>query len=378
MKSYERYFHFAFLLTLLLSFTSLSAKESRDALPSFLPVVGNSFIMVCDTITYLENGKSLQMVGTIESTQGDRLKIRDCASNRTKFLFKRLIISINRTPFTYDPISQEEMKNIKEDSAYVMIIQDNGNRYLGKVLESNSDEILIETREAGKLTLNKRTIKSIRIISDTQFDSGVWLTSHGINTRYFFGTNGYSLEKGTGYYQNTWVLFNQFSYGVSDNLSLGGGLIPLFLFNGTPTPFWGTIKYSLPLPSDNFHLATGALFGVVPVDGAAAFGLVFAQATLGSNVSNVNFGMGYGFGGDTFAERPAFSFSTLLKAGKKTAFVSENYLIHIDEEYVGILSLGLRFYLRSVSIDGALIFPASGDIGFAAIPWLGLSVPFGE
>ncbi len=254
MKSYERPYYLAFLLTILISFTSLHAKKSQDALPSFSPVGGDSYTMVCDTITYLENGTTYQITGTIESTQGNRLKIRDCATNRTKFLAKRLIISINRTPFIYDPISQEEMERLKQDSAYVMVIQDNGNRYLGEILDSNSEEILINTREAGKLTLNKRTIKSVRIISNTQYDSGVWLTSHGINTRYFFGTNGYSLEKGTGYYQNTWVLFNQFSYGVSDNLSLGGGLIPLFLFNGTPTPFWGTIKYSLPLPSDNLPL----------------------------------------------------------------------------------------------------------------------------
>ena len=88
--------------------------------------------------------------------------------------------------------------------------------------------------------------------------------------------------------------------------------------------------------------------------------------------------MGYGFGGGTFAENPAFSISLLQKMGRKAAFVSENYLLNTDGDYLGILSVGVRFYLRSVSIDGALIIPASGDTDFFALPWLGLTIPFGE
>ena len=337
-----------------------------------------SYSSVCDTILYLEKGDSLMVVGIVESTQGKNFRIKICPTNKIKYIPKQQVLSRNGEPYTYTPVDRDKIDRIQQEGAYVMVIQDNGNRYLGTIVETHPDTLTLQTKDLGKLTLQTRSIKTIRPVTSTQYNSGVWLTSHGVNTRYYFGTNGLSVEKGSGYYQNTWVLFNQVNYGLTDNLSIGGGMIPLFLFGGAPTPIWGTVKYSLPLPSENFHFATGMLFGTVPADGSTGFGLIFGQATLGSNVSNVNFGMGYGFGGGTFAERPAFSLSTLLKSGKKAAFISENYLINVDEEYVGILSFGWRFYLKSVSIDGALIFPASGDIGFFAFPWLGLTVPFGE
>ena len=367
---------FLFLL-LNLSLSSGMCQQTPPA-SSNSPEYIYSNSVICDTLTYADKGDTLVVVGIVESTLGKSFKIKICATQRIKYVLKRRVISLNGKAYDYAPANQEELENVQQEGSYVMVIQENGNRYLGTILQINRDTLVLETQELGTLTLNNRTIKTIKPISASQFKSGVWLTSHGVNTRYYFGTNGYSLEKGTGYYQNTWVLFNQFNYGLTDHLSVGGGLIPLFLFGGTPTPIWGTLKYSLPLPSENFHFATGMLFGTVPADGSTGFGLIFGQATLGSNVSNVNFGMGFGFGGGTFAERPAFSLSTLLKTGRKAALVSENYLINVDEEYVGILSFGWRFYLRSVSIDGALIFPASGDIGFFAFPWLGLTVPFGE
>ncbi|MEM6630222.1 MAG: hypothetical protein AAF694_11155 [Bacteroidota bacterium] len=368
-----------FTVFLVSTFSLIFSKEVSSPL-LYTPESSLSPLSICDTITYINEGDTLQLVGIVESTEGKSFKIRICSTQRLRFLPKRQILSQNGKPYTYVPVDEETMEGIQQEGAYVMVVQENGNRYLGTIVETRQDTLLLDTKDLGKLTLSNRSIKRISPISSTQYKSGVWLTSHGINTRYFFGTNGFSQEKGTGYYQNTWVLFNQFSYGVTNQLSVGAGLVPLFLFGGTPTPIWGTVKYSLPLPTEKFHFATGVLFGTVPgaLEVSEGFGLFFGQATFGSHVSNVNIGMGYGFGGGTFAERPAFSLSTLLKMGRKAAFISENYLFYDGFEYVGVLSGGSRFYLKSVSIDGALVFPALGAGEFFAFPWLGLSIPFGK
>jgi len=60
-------------------------------------------------------------------------------------------------------------------------------------------------------------------------------------------TNG--LHKGEGYYQNIWVFWNQASFGVTENFSLGFGIIPLFLFGGEAgqySPIWVVPKLSYP------------------------------------------------------------------------------------------------------------------------------------
>jgi hypothetical protein len=54
------------------------------------------------------------------------------------------------------------------------------------------------------------------------------------------------MNKGEGYYHNFMVFINQATYGVTDNISIGGGLVPLFLFGGL-TPVWITPKVSVPI-----------------------------------------------------------------------------------------------------------------------------------
>ena len=363
---------FSLFILLFLASLTTSASEIKTHNSPTLPAVS------CDTFWVKQDSDTLRVIAKVLRESKKNFRVSICSDGDLKFIDKKKVVRINQVPYTYSPLSHELLIKAQNNTLKVMVILENGNRYLGEIISLDREKLVLETQEEGTLELNAGGIRRIDEISDAQYSSGVWITSHGTNTRYFFGTNGYSLEKNTGYYQNTWVLFNQFSYGLTDNLSVGGGLVPLFLFGGAPTPIWGTLKYSLPLSSDNFHFAGGMLFGTVPGEVSEGFGLFFGQATFGSEVSNINFGMGYGFGGGTFAENPAFSISILQKMGRKAAFVSENYLINTDGDYVGLLSAGVRFYLRSVSIDGALIIPASGDTDFFALPWLGLTIPFGE
>lgn len=360
------------LLFLLLASFFSPAKASK------ITGFSNILIASCDTFWIKQGADTLRLVAQVNRENRKNLKVTVCGSGDIKFIDKKKVIRINQIPYSYTPLTRELLIKSQNNTLPAMVVLQNGNRYMGEIISANREKIVIQTQEEGRLELKSSRVKRIDEISPAQLASGVWITSHGTNTRYFFGTNGFSLKRNTGYYQNTWVLFNQFNYGLSDHLSIGGGLVPLFLFGGAPTPVWGTLKYSLPLRSEDFHFAGGILFGTVPGEISEGFGLFFGQATFGTEVSNINFGMGYGFGGGTFAENPAFSISLLQKMGRKAAFVSENYLINTDGDYLGILSAGFRFYLRSVSIDGAFIIPASGDTGFFLLPWLGLTIPFGE
>lgn len=89
--------------------------------------------------------------------------------------------------------------------------------------------------------------------------------------RYFFMNNNLGVPKGRGYYQNTWIFFNQFSYGVTDNFSIAAGLIPGFLFK-TYTPMWIVPSISIPVAKDKFSIGASFLFLFVPGErGIAGF-----------------------------------------------------------------------------------------------------------
>ncbi len=265
---------------------------------------------------------------------------------------------------------------------YVVVFMINGNEYKGKVLKETAQTLTVETLDLGELELFKDLIKRVVEVDEENIARLYRNNYQAIDTRYFFGTNGFSVNKNAGYYQNTWVFFNQFNYGLTDNLSVGGGVVPLFLFGefgGEITPFWGTVKYSIPMPYEKFHLSVGSLFGRIGTQEDSGFGLLFTQATFGTPDANINLGVGYGFAGGELASRPTVTLSGLWKMNNNMAFISENYLISSEfGDTAVITSAGLRFYLKKVSIDAALVRPLPTDGGFWALPWLGISVPLGK
>ncbi|MCB9270107.1 MAG: hypothetical protein H6561_11110 [Lewinellaceae bacterium] len=73
------------------------------------------------------------------------------------------------------------------------------------------------------------------------------------SARYFFSPNGYGLHPGEAYYQNVWVLYNQVSFGITNNVSLGVGGAS-FPFGADATPVWMTPKVSVPVVRDKFQV----------------------------------------------------------------------------------------------------------------------------
>ncbi len=264
------------------------------------------------------------------------------------------------------------------DSIWVIETVDD-NTYIGIIREQNADKIVLETNNLGVISLFRSNIRRMQALRPEQIRNGeIWYDSPHA-TRYLFGPNGYSLKRGEGYYQNVWIWFNQISFGVTDRFTLGVGMVPLFFFSA-PTPVWITPKYSIPIKEGKVNLGVGALVAtVLGTEGdGGSFGVAYGQLTLGSRDRNVNFGLGYGYAGNSWANSPTLSFSTMQRVNKKLAFISENYLFDTGDDNIGLISAGFRFLGRRIAIDGALVVPVEPDIEFFVIPWLGINVPIGK
>jgi len=266
----------------------------------------------------------------------------------------------------------------KDSTVRVVVRTTDDNEYIGYIVGQTQESVLLKTDNLGTIILQKRMIRSIQPIQKQQIVQGEYWYDNPYATRYFFGPNGYGLRKGEGYYQNAWIFFNQVSYGISKNFTLGAGLIPLFLFAGAPTPIWLTPKFSFPLQKDKVNLGVGGLFAtVLGEDGGGSFGVAYGQLTLGPRDRNFNIGLGYGYAGNDWANTPTISLSAMYRTSKKFALLTENYIFDTGDENFVLLSFGGRFIGRRIAIDGGLFIPAVGDI-FIAIPWLGVNVPFGN
>lgn len=262
-----------------------------------------------------------------------------------------------------------------------------GNDYIGEIVREDAEKITLRTDALGEISILRRHIKLMERIERRQIVGDDFWFENPHATRYFFGPNGYGLRNGEGYYQNAWVLFNQVSYGYTPNFSVGAGMMPLFLFGGDVLPIWVTPKISIPIKKDKWNAGAGLLYANI-LDFAdyydngsdGGFGMAYGVLTYGSRDRNATVGLGYGFVDGGWAGSPTVSFSAMHRLSKRHFFVTENYLLPLDGDPTLLLSAGGRWVGKRIAIDYGLWRPVSEEFGgsLLVLPWLGLTVPFGN
>jgi hypothetical protein len=266
-----------------------------------------------------------------------------------------------------------------DTSAIYQVETSDGNQYIGTIVERDWDKVILKTEKLGELRLNMKDIIKITPVKYEKFIKGKYWFKNPQSTRYFWSPNGYGLEQGEVYYQNVWILYNQFAAGVTDHFSIGLGIVPLFLFAGAPTPIWITPKFSIPVVHDKINIGAGALVGTVVMNNPECYGIVYGLTTFGSRDQNLSIGVGYGFIGDRWAKVPLINIDGMIRTGHRGYIITENYFINVQDFYLAILSLGGRQIISKIGLDYGLFIPLqTGQEEFVAIPWLGITVPISK
>jgi hypothetical protein len=253
-----------------------------------------------------------------------------------------------------------------------------GNSFMGNIVAEDSSLLVLVTKTYGKLSIPLSQVKRRKELNVRDLVEGEYWFENPHDTRYFFMTNGYGLKAGEGYYQNTWIMFNQVSYGATDFLTLGAGVVPLFLFAGSSTPFWITPKLAIPIVKDKINMSAGMILGYL-LGEDFGFGIGYGAVTVGNRDRNLTLGAGWAYADSQWAESPTLTLSGMTRVGRKTYLLTENYYIGTGDSAFGVVSLGGRSVQKRLAIDYGLVFPVGADFGtFLAIPWLGIAVPFGK
>lgn len=254
--------------------------------------------------------------------------------------------------FSTEKVNENFSLEIPDSTQVQILYTEDGSTYTGRITEIGIEEIKFETKH-GILTFPIIEIKDIKLISELELKKGKYWFPNPNVTRLFFAPTARMLKKGEGYFADYFILFPTVVFGVTDNITLGGGmsLIPgidldkqIFIF----TPKVG-IK-----TSKKMDLAIGALI-LQPPNDIPALGILYGVSTVGTLDQSFTLGLGYYFAEDELADKPMAVLGGEIRTSRSISLVSENWIV--PETYIPILSLGLRFFGEKLSADFALFCP---------------------
>ena len=270
--------------------------------------------------------------------------------------------------FSFSVLSAQQSSDTLKQAKKVTITMKNGDEFTGKIIKQDSQTITLLT-ENGEMNLFADKVKSI---NDLEY-SGKFSYPNPHDTRYFFGPTGIPLKKNKGYYQNILATLNFVNYGISKNISIGGGLE--FVTTLLGNPLWLlTPKIGFDL-SEKIHLGGGFIMGGIAGEGSAI--LPYGVFTLGTSETNVSLGAGYGIIDGTVSDYPAIMISGTHRVRNGLALLTENYIIPYSKDnsvYFGIQ--GIRLLFRQNSFDIGAIVSSSFFNAIPALPFVGFARVF--
>lgn len=257
------------------------------------------------------------------------------------------------------------------DSSEMKIIDlRNGTRLLGTIVSESESTVTAEL-PFGTAIISKVDIEKITVVNPRNMVNGEFWFDDPNRTRLFFAPTARMLKAGEGYVQNIYVFFGGGAVGVTDFLSIGGGMS---LFPGADNQlYYLTPKIGFKA-GENVDIAGGVLF-INPPESGDNVGIYYGVATFGNPGGSVTAGVGYSFQGTDVTNHPIFMVGLEKRLSRRTAVVSENWFVDVSDGYTGLISLGFRFFGEGLAADFGLIHPTEGGLIFP-LPYVDFVVNF--
>ena len=178
------------------------------------------------------------------------------------------------------------------------------------------------------------------------------------------------IKKGSGYFADYYIFFPTVNYGVSENISIGGGMSILPTGNMTDQVYFFTPKIKVKT-FKKFSTAAGALVIKFPDfddEGTPLISVLYGVGTYGGDDQSITLALGYGMVDGKFADKPMVVFGGEKRLTRRMAFVSENWIFP-DVDNV-LISYGIRFFGEEMSVDLALFNITGEESLFPGIPYV--------
>jgi len=242
------------------------------------------------------------------------------------------------------------------DSAHIQIVKlKDGSTIFGRILTVSGDTVSFQT-QAGDIQLSAGAIREIKEIPAADLRKGEYWFPNPNSTRLFFAPSAQMLKQGEGYFSDYELFFPGIAYGLTDNVTIGGG-VSLFPAAAEDQVYYLTPKVGFSV-ADNVHLAAGVLFAGMK---GGTGGIYYGVGTFGDVNASVTLGGGYGFAGGKIEAKPVGMIGGELRVSRRIGIVTENYLLPVSDNNF-LYSFGLRFMGEKLTTDLALVNVSGSDV----------------
>jgi hypothetical protein len=180
--------------------------------------------------------------------------------------------------------------SVQDTNTYV-VLRNNNVEYIGKILSDDGREVLLETKELGKIYIPKTDIKSIKLLDISKVTKlGDYRELGPFTTRYQFTTNAFPIEKGENY--TTINLYGpEVHFALSNRFSVG------VISTWIASPMILALKYTIPTANEKLNFGFGTLLGTSGYlnQGRGFGGLHWAMVTYGDRMNNITFSAGLSY-----------------------------------------------------------------------------------
>lgn len=236
----------------------------------------------------------------------------------------------------------------KNEHKEVLVILVNDDTFTGEVLSVDEESAAVET-ENGIFNIRYDRIKTVQPVEEKDVTTR-WFKNIAAN-KLFITQSGRMQEAGTGYYQNTWLFFSTFSYGVSPNITLSANFSMLPGAAVARQLYFLTAKGGVNV-SRNLSVSGTLSYYTFPILGTGnGVTTLFGNATYSWHRLDLTGGIGTALNSEPFRSI-IFIAGGQYRAAEKFALVTEN--IRLPDGNGGneqLLSLGGRFLSRTISAD---------------------------
>ena len=253
-----------------------------------------------------------------------------------------------------------------------------GSRLVGRVVAEDADSLTVATSGGLEVVVRRDTVVSMSDVGE----DGRAVSADPNYSRLLFAPTGRPLKKGDGYFSDYELLFPGVAYGLTDNITLGGGVSVIPGLGLDEQLFYVSPKVGFDL-GDRAAVSVGALLagaGGGGDDSESAY-VGFAVGTFGSPSKSLTLGVGIGDTTGEFTDAvPILMAGGTITVSRHVALVGETWMFlnddfRMSEQPFGV---GVRLFGERLSADVGLILVGELlDEGFP-LPWLSVTYHFGK
>jgi hypothetical protein len=246
-----------------------------------------------------------------------------------------------------------------------------GSVLVGEITASDERHVAVQIASGATVDLPRASVVSIETGRPPDPETRALVEDE---TRLFLAPTGRPLRRGFGYFSDHYVFLPGLAYGVSDHITLAGGmsLVPGIGLGNQVGYFTPKVGARL---GDHAAVSAGALLAGSG-DGMLSVG--YAVTSLGADDRSLSAGVGFGRTGDGDDTQPIIMVGGATRVSRRVSFVTENWFFP-GEEYA-LFSGGFRIRSDRITVDVGLVTTGElldGGDGLPAVPWLSFAYHFG-